>query len=74
MVETRKIRAVYNVWQTYKIINDKTTGKLVYGQDTILPIKYVAYLRYLRQHKQAEIENTPSAKTELELSMIIGWI
>ena len=41
---------------TYQRTKVKSPGQLVFGQDMILPINHVADWRYIRQHKQAQID------------------
>ena len=50
--------AAFAVQITYHWTKQKSPGKLVLGQDMILPIDYIANCRCVRQRKQAQIEKT----------------
>ena len=49
--------AAYAVHSTYHTAKDKSTIQLVFGRDMILPINHVSDWRYIRQSKQAQIDN-----------------
>ena len=49
--------AAFVVLFTYHKIKGKSPGQIVFGQDMILPIDHVSNWRYIRQRKQAEIDN-----------------
>ena len=47
---------VFAVQSTYHRTKDKILGKLVFFRDIILQINHISGWRYIRQHKQAQIE------------------
>ena len=49
--------AAFAVRSTYYTTKCKTPGQLVFGPDMILPINYVADWIFIRQRKQAQIDN-----------------
>ena len=48
--------AAFAVQSTYHRKKDKSLGQLVFGRDMILPINHVANWRYIRKHKQKQID------------------
>ena len=48
--------AAFAVCSTYHKTQGKIPGQLVFGRYMILPINHIADLRYIRQHKQAQID------------------
>ena len=49
--------AAFAVHSNYHRIKFKSPGQLVFGRDMILPINHLADWRYIRQHKQTQIDN-----------------
>ena len=66
--------AFFVVQSMYHIIKDKNPVKMIFGWDTILPIKHVADWRYIRQNKQAQIEKDIICKnsTKIDYDYIVG--
>ena len=52
------VAAALVVRPTYHRAKGKSPGRLVFGRYMILPINHIAYLRYIRQSKQYQIEKT----------------
>ena len=51
------VAAAFAVRSTYQTTKGKSPGQLVFGRDMILPINHLADWRYIRQHKQTQIDN-----------------
>ena len=55
--------AAFAVHSTYHTTKGKSRGQIVFGQDMILPINNVSDWRYIRHHKQTQMDNEVIRKT-----------
>ena len=68
------VAAAFSVLYTYHSIKTKIPGQLVFGRYMILPINHVAYLGYICQRKQTQINKDVNREnnTRIEYDYRVG--